>query len=210
MLIDGIRLPLTADIKDTVTDQDDRVTTLPGTVTNDRVIELLEQDGANAPGIYKGVGGVWVAQADSVTEKLDAVEDTVTDVGLLNTAVNDLQFYDIAGNISGKPDASASVLKLITPRSFNIAADFVGSYVACETASTAVATFTIKRWNAAHTSTTTLGTFAFAIGAKVGTFTQNGSGIMSIAAGETLEIVAPGSQDSTLANIAYVISATLP
>lgn len=209
MLIDGIKLPLTAEIVDTVTTTADRVNTLPGTVTNGRVIELLVQDGANAPGIYEGIGGVWVAQADSITEKLTAVEDTVTDVETLNTTVSGLQFYDVAGNISGKPDASASVLKLVSPRAFTIPAGFTSSYAVCATASNASASFTIKRWNTAHTSATTLGNINFVSGNKIGSVVQSGSGSMPFVAGETLEIVAPSSQDTTLADIAFVISSTL-
>lgn len=193
----------TDEIKDTVISTNDRVNSLPVSVTNDRIIELLQQDGASAPGVYKGVGGTWVAQADSVTEKLASADAAVV-------AVSALQFYDIAGNISGKPDASASVLKIVTPRIFNIPSGFDGSQVVCSTIATDTTTFTIKRWNVQHSAATVLGTIVFNNSSNVGSFSQTGSGVMAFAVGETLEIVAPSSQDATLADIAYVISATLP
>lgn len=185
MLIDGIRVPVTADISDTVTSNTDRVTTLPGTVTNGRTVELLEQDGSNGPGIYKGVSGSWVLQGAS------------------------LSFYDIAGNVIGKPDASTSVLQLVAPRAFTIPSTFSGSYAICTTASTNSAAFTIRKWNTAHTSSTTLGTIVFTSSSKVGTFAQSGSGNMVVSAGETLDVVSPVSTDTTLADIAFVISSNI-
>lgn len=206
MLIDGIRVPLGADISDTVINTSDRVTTLPGTVTNGRYIELTQQDGIHTVGIYKGVSGSWVLQDDTMNEKFTTVNTNVTNV---TNTVTTVSFYDIAGNIAGKPDASVSVIQLVTPRAYDIPASFSGAKAICSTASTSSAVFTIKRWNSAHSSATTLGTISFSAGNKVGVFNQSGSGVMSFAVGETLDIVSPGSVDSTLADIAFVISSTL-
>lgn len=74
MLIDGIDLPKSSSFRDVVTISIDRVTALPGTVTNDRVIQLTQQDGGNVPGIYKGVAGVWVLQNDTLDEKFAAID----------------------------------------------------------------------------------------------------------------------------------------
>lgn len=206
MLIDGIKIPVSASITDTVTSASDRVTSLPGTVTENRVIELTQQDGANNPGIYKGVADAWVLQDDTLDEKILSIE---TSVDTLSTTVTSVTFYDIAGNTIGIPEESVSVLRMVTPRTFTIPATFTGSRAVCATASTASAVFTIKKWNTSHTSSTTLGTITFAAGQKIGTFSQNGAGDMIISTGETLELVAPTTADSTLADIAYVISSQI-
>jgi len=206
MLIDGIKIPVSATISDTVTNASDRVTALPGSVTENRVIELTQQDGANGPGIYKGISGSWVLQDDSLDEKITTIESSVD---ALSTTVTTVTFYDIAGNIIGKPDSGASVFMMVTPRNFTIPATFDNCKAVCATAATDASVFTIKKWNTSHTSSTTLGTITFATGQKIGTFSQVGSGDMAVSSGETLEIVAPVTVDSTLADIAYVISSQI-
>lgn len=206
MLIDGIKIPVSASITDTVTNASDRVTTLPGTVTENRLIELTQQDGANVPGIYKGISGVWTLQDDTLDEKITTIE---TSVDTLSTTVTTVTFYDIAGNIIGIPESGVSVLMMVTPRNFTIPATFTNSKAVCATTATSTSVFTIKKWNTSHTSSSTLGTITFTTGQKIGTFAQNGAGDMMISSGETLEIVAPATADSTLADIAYVISSQI-
>lgn len=236
MLIDGITLTAGSAINEDVLNQSDVVTSLPGTVTNDRIIKLTQQDGANDPGIYKGVAGVWVAQADNIDERIQmSVDAAVAGIDVSSKAdisyvdaqiatrastaslsskadtssVTALQFADIAMNVVNKPDLGAIVLQLVTPRAITIPADFTGSKAVAAVASTSSAVFTIKRWNAAYSSSTTLGTITFSASDKVGVFAQNGSGSMAVAVGETLEITAPSPQDSTLASIAITLASTL-
>jgi hypothetical protein len=253
MYIDGITLTAGSSISEDVLNQSDVVTSLPGTVTNGRIVKLTQQDGANAPGLYMGVTGVWVAQADNIDEKIQTAVDAAVagidvsakaDLSYVNTqlaskadasattsalaskadsstvtsglaakadssSVTALQFADVAMNVVGKPDLGAIVLQLVTPRAITIPASFTGSKAVAAVASTSSAVFTIKRWNTAYSSSTTLGTITFSAGNKVGVIAQSGSGTMPFAVGETLEITAPSPQDSTLASIAITIASAL-
>lgn len=174
MLIDGIELPATASITKSVSGNSGA--TLPGTVTNDAYFELTAQDGANIPGIYKGIGGVWTFVSGTEEES-----------------------YDLAVTVSGAPADAAIVMRFIAPRQFTIPEDFAGSLGSSGTAATASSVFTVKR------DATTEGTITFAASGSTGTFAQSTSGDMVIAKGEVVSIEAPGTADATLADISLTL-----
>jgi hypothetical protein len=115
MYIDGIRLPVGSEIKDTVLKPEDRYNTLPLTVVNGKFIELLIQDGAYEPGVYEGIADMWVLQPDTLQERIveaaQALELDFTvkaDLSYVNSALAlkaDLNYVD--DELLLKADASA-------------------------------------------------------------------------------------------------------
>lgn len=108
--------------------------------------------------------------------------------------------YDICSCVLGKPDAGATVFMALAVRSFNIPSSFTGSQAKASTAATASSVFTVYK------NGSSIGTFTFAASGSTATFSGAGG---AVAAGDLLTIVAPGSQDATLANIAFTISGNL-
>jgi hypothetical protein len=106
--------------------------------------------------------------------------------------------YDVAISKNGKPNASEVLLRLKFTRSVQFSDDFSGSYAFSEVAANASSVFSIKK-NGAE-----VGTITFAASGTTGTFATSG-GSVSFAAGDILKIVAPGSQDSTLADIGITL-----
>ena len=80
-------------------------------------------------------------------------------------------------------------------------AGLAGSYGTAGTAATAAASFTIAK------NGTGVGTMAFAAGATSATFTM--ATATNFAGGDVLTIVAPGTPDATLANLAWTLTGTL-
>lgn len=92
------------------------------------------------------------------------------------------------------------MLTHIAARAFNIAASLAGSVAKAGTAATASAVFTVKQ------NGTSIGTFTFAANGTTATFAGAGG---TIAAGDKITIVAPGTQDTTLADIGFTIAGNL-
>jgi hypothetical protein len=109
------------------------------------------------------------------------------------------QPYDIAAFYPGSPIAAAVVLFHVVNRTVTLPAALAGSHGVALTASAGTATFIIKHNGSA------VGTVVFTASATA-TFTLSGGATLS--AGDTLEIVAPNTPDSTLANIAITLAGT--
>ena len=116
------------------------------------------------------------------------------------TAVYDPK-YDLALSITGKPAANAYVLNFCVVNPFTLPAGLAGSVAKSNSAATGTATFTIYK------NGSTVGTIAFAPGSTTGAFTF--SALQSFAAGDFIQIIAPATQDTTLANIGFTLKGTL-
>jgi hypothetical protein len=138
-----------------------------------------------------------VADADSA---LAAAGSAQTAANTANTTANNLKFYDIGAGCMGKPAASAIILIYKLPRAVNFGANMAGSYAVAATAATASTVFTVYK-NAVQVATIT-----FAASATTGTY----SGTANFAAGDNIGIVAPGTQDSTLADIGFSLAGVIP
>lgn len=109
--------------------------------------------------------------------------------------------YDLAGACYGKPSVSAIITPLIIARACSIPAGMTASVAKASVAPTGNAVFNIKK------NGTVVGTLTFLAGQTSGTFAA--ASPISLAAGDTLDVVAPGSQDATLSDVRLTIAATL-
>lgn len=109
--------------------------------------------------------------------------------------------YDISSGVSGPIAASQYVLFFVAPRAVNIPASFSNSQAKVLTAFTAAATYTI------YHNGTSVGTISFAASGTVGTFST--ATAFTLAVGDELTIQAPSTADSTAANLAITIEASL-
>lgn len=111
------------------------------------------------------------------------------------------QPYDISQFINGKPLASETLVRVIAPRVFSLAANFAGCYAYCTTTATASAVFNLLK-NGAN-----VGTVTFAVGATSGTFSATAG--VTFNAGDQFVIQAPETIDSTLSDLAFTMSGSL-
>lgn len=100
----------------------------------------------------------------------------------------------------GQPTASEVCLEYRSPTAFDMADDFAGSYGYCIANPTSTATFDVKK-NGSNIGTVAISTLG------VFTFLTSG-GATSMAAGDRLSVVAPGSPDATLSGIAISFAGT--
>ena len=102
----------------------------------------------------------------------------------------------------GKPAAGATVKRFVAFRAFSIPSGVTNAKANAGTAATASAVFNLQKNGA------TFGTMTFAADGTVPTWAA--ATATSFAAGDVFSIVAPASQDATLADIAYYIPGVLP
>jgi hypothetical protein len=107
----------------------------------------------------------------------------------------------IAFPFAGKP-AQATIVPMSIP--ITIPSGLAGTVGYANTPATALTTFTLNKLSTAG-ATTVLGTIAAPIGAKTG-FQVSGAG-GSLAVGDALQLVMPGTQDATLADMGITVLA---
>lgn len=107
--------------------------------------------------------------------------------------------HDVGGSKEGQPGSSEVLARIVFVRAVTFADDFAGSQGVVGTAPTdsAGADFDIQK------DGSSVGTMSFASAATTATFTSDSGGV-SFAAGEVLTVVAPGSQDPALADLAFM------
>lgn len=109
-------------------------------------------------------------------------------------------FYYIAGYLPTGGTASAVAMCHVLPIGISLPVGLTGSYGHAQTAATGSTTYTIKK------NGSSVGSLNFAASGTTATFTFTTA--TSFSAGDRLEIVAPGTLDTTLAGIAITIKAT--
>jgi hypothetical protein len=108
--------------------------------------------------------------------------------------------YDVGVYFPGQPGAGATLLQLVAPRAFTLPAGLTGSQGYAATAPTAQADLDIRKNGAS------IGTITFAAPASTATFAFAGE--VDFAAGDRLTIIAPGTQDASLADISITLKGT--
>lgn len=164
---------------------------------------LLTADGTTASTatgsqLALATSGVTAATYGSSTTIPSLVVDAK---GRVTSATTSTIPYDIASSAIGKPANGDIVMMFIAPRAFTIPANMTGSYMTAGTAATGSSAFTIAK------NGSTFCTVTFAASGSTATF--GSSSQTSFAAGDLLQITAPGTADSTLANIRWTIAATM-
>lgn len=109
--------------------------------------------------------------------------------------------HDIPLNYPPGVVGVSAVVAYVAPRALTLPASLTGSYAKATVAATASTTFNIAK------NGSNVGSFNFAIGATVATFTFAADS--SVSAGDIISIVAPAGADATLANVAVQLQATL-
>lgn len=109
--------------------------------------------------------------------------------------------YDIGFFIPSKPGAGAEVLRFKAVRAFSIAGNAAGSTGSVGVNPTSTAAFDIKK------NGSSVGSISFSTGG-VATFSTTAGAVVSFAINDILTIVAPGSQDATMADIGVVFLGT--
>ena len=108
--------------------------------------------------------------------------------------------FDIALYFPGQPEAAERLLKLEVARGFSLPADLAGSRGHADTPATAVAELAILKNGAAA------GSITFAAASQDAAFSLAGG--LGLVPGDRLELVAPATQDATLAGLAFTLIGT--
>lgn len=128
----------------------------------------------------------------------------------VNAAGTGLEFYDepvvIGGAWNGTITANTVLLRFTAPYAMNFLAAIAGSSGMAKTGATAQTDFTVKKIAASTLTETTVGTMRFAAAANAPTFIA--ASAFSLAAGDVLEVIAPATADTTLANISFSLLGT--
>lgn len=166
----------------------------PGTNLTGTAASLTAGTATVANGLKSATTTVVVsaAAAPSARQVLTATSSTAADW--------EYPGYDIGGGCTGKPAASAVILRFPAVRAFTLPTNLTGSQGKAGTAATASATFNIAK------NGVNIGTMAFAASGTVPTWTNTAT---SFAAGDILTVTAPSSQDATLADIGFVLMGTI-
>ena len=151
---------------------------------------LLADDGAHKQGLYVCYADTWTA--------LD-VQISPEEGGLVP--------YDITGSHQGRLGASAVVSSIVILRSIYVDKSLSGSYAEAKVAATVPSAYRVVHI-AQNGTSTEIGRFTFAAGAKKAAFSGPGS-VTKYEGPARIEVIAPVSADATLADVAFGIAASL-
>ena len=107
------------------------------------------------------------------------------------------QAFDLSCYSPGAPSASAILALIPAARAVTFPAGLIGSFGVSLVAATAVTNFDIRK------NGSSVGTMTFAAAATTATFTA--ASAISLAAGDTIRVVAPATPDVTLSGISFVL-----
>lgn len=110
------------------------------------------------------------------------------------------QPYDLAVYAPGRPGVGAVVMRVVVPRAVALAAGAPHSRAYAATTATAEAVFEIRH------NGTAIGTVTFLAAGQTGVFAV--AAPVDLIAGDRLEVVAPTTQDATLADVSLTLACT--
>jgi hypothetical protein len=184
----------TGDVVGPASAVDDRVAFFDGTSG-----KLIKDSGLTLSGSNTGDQTSVSGNAGTATALQTA--RTIGGVSFDGTA-NITQPFDVHAFYPGIPTASAILVRVPVARAVGFVADFVGSYGKASAVATASTAFDIQK------NGSSIGTATFALGASTATFASSGGAAQSLAAGDVISIVAPGTPDATLADVGFVLAGT--
>jgi hypothetical protein len=152
--------------------------------------DLIVRQGATTVTVPAGAGQL--LHTTGTTEGLVAVAPTAQTGGAAP--------FDIALYFPGQPEAAERLLELEAARGFTLPADLAGSRGHADTAATAEAVSTLLQNGAA------VGSITFAAASQDAAFAPTGG--LALVPGDRLELVAPATQDATLAGLALTLTLT--
>jgi hypothetical protein len=110
------------------------------------------------------------------------------------------QPFDLVAFYPGVPSASAIVTRVPVARAVTFPSGLTGSVAKASVAATSSTAFDIQK------NGTSVGTITFAAAGTSATFTA--ASAITLAAGDVIAIIAPGTADATLANVGFVLAGT--
>jgi hypothetical protein len=163
---------------------------------------LLADDGAHKQGLYVCYADTWTALDVQISPEGGLLR-TGTGLSIARGFVP----YDITGSHQGRPGASAVVSSIVILRSIYVDKSLSGSYAEAKVAATVPSAYRVVHI-AQNGTSTEIGRFTFAAGAKKAAFSGPGS-VTKYEGPARIEVIAPVSADATLADVAFGIAASL-
>ncbi len=106
--------------------------------------------------------------------------------------------YDMSSGVVGKPTTAMTLMRVKLTRAITIPANFTGSQSVAGVAAAAQSVFSIKK------NGSQIATMTFAASGTVATFSTQAA--VSFAAGDVLDVLAPGTVDTNLSDIYFTIA----
>ncbi len=159
-----------------------------------------------------GVTGDWVGNEGNVVARVESaweyhtpkegwfawVEDETRHLMYDSANWIGAQPYDVGASKAGLPDSSEVLVRYPFPRKVIFPSGLTGSQGVAVTAATAETDFDIQK------NDVSVGTMRWAISGTVATFIM--ASVTTFDVGDKLTIIAPGTQDATLADIGFALT----
>jgi hypothetical protein len=184
---------------------------LTGTLAAD--VEVVVPDNRKPYFVHNTTAGGFAVTIKTAAGAGIAVESSLHDTAVVycdgtdviaisigNAGGDDIGPYDVGVYFPGTPGAGATLLQLIAPRAFKLPAGLTGSQGYAGTAPTAQADLDIRKNGAS------IGTVTFAAAASTASFSFASE--VAFVAGDRLAVLAPASQDASLADISITFKGT--
>ena len=162
-------------------------------------LSVVTSDASNTQplSVVKGTTTLTLDVGASIIIYTDGTANGLVVLGRETPAV--VKPYDVATFCAGKPDSSEMLLRFNYPRAVTLPASLSGSRITAAVAATATTDFLLTK------NGSTIATIRFAASGTVASVSGMASDV-SFAVNDQLALSAPGTQDATLADIAFTFA----